>query len=137
MKAETFALLKKKVAAAGAEAFISGKQTNVRYVSGYSGDNGYVVITGQGDYFLTNPLYSEHARSTVRPPFTIHEIKTDTFKAFSELGIPFGGMKTGFEAEYFTCAFTNKLMKALSVSSADLLPFEGDDRRVPRNKGTG
>lgn len=125
MKAETFGLLKKRVDAAGVEAFFSGKKANVRYVSGYSGDNGYVFLTRHGEFFLTNSLCSEYARSTVQPPFTIHEIKDDLFNAFSELGVSFSGMKIGFEADFFTCAFITKFMKALSIASGDLFPFEG------------
>ncbi|MFA6471172.1 MAG: aminopeptidase P family protein [Candidatus Latescibacterota bacterium] len=125
MKEETFGLLKKKVASAGVGAFISGKKANVRFVSCYSGDNGYVVLTPHGDFFLTNLLYSEHAHSTVLPLFAIHEIKDDLFKAFSELGVPFDTIKTGFEDDFFTCAFITRLMKALSIASDDLLPCAG------------
>jgi Xaa-Pro aminopeptidase len=125
MKSETLGVLKKKVEASGMEVFLSGKKANVRYVSGYSGDNGYVVLTRRGEFFLTNSLYSEYAFSTVRPPFTIHEIKDDTYKAFSELGFSFNSIKTGFETDFFTCSFISKFMKVLSIPFSDLLPYEG------------
>jgi len=125
MKEETFTLLKNKVAAAGIEVFLSGKNANVRYVSGFTGENGYILVSQSGELFLTNSLYSEHARSTVRPPFTIREIRDDPFKAFSDLGSSFRGMKMGFEADFFTCSFITRLGKALSVSETGLVPFEG------------
>jgi Xaa-Pro aminopeptidase len=125
MKAGTFALLKKKLAVAGLKTFISGKHSNVRYVSGYTGDDGFVILSSHEDYFLTNLLYSEHARSTVRPPFTIREINNDPFKTFGELGVLFHGEKIGFEADFFTCSFLTKLIKVLSLSEAGLIPFEG------------
>jgi Xaa-Pro aminopeptidase len=125
MKEETLTLLKNKVAAAGIEVFLSGKNANVRYVSGFSGENGYILLSRSGDFFLTNSLYSEHARSTVSPPFKIREIKDDTFKTFSELGESFEGMKWGFEADFFTSLFITRLEKALSASGTKLVPCEG------------
>ena len=35
------------------------KKQNIRYISGYTGDDSYLVITKDHFYFLTDPRYTE------------------------------------------------------------------------------
>ncbi|MBI5233937.1 MAG: aminopeptidase P family protein [Deltaproteobacteria bacterium] len=39
---------------------------NVRYLSGFTGSNGYVLITARGAWFFTDPRYTEQARQEVK-----------------------------------------------------------------------
>lgn len=42
-------------------AFYVSKPENVRYISGYTGDDSYLLITRQKYYFITDPRYTEQA----------------------------------------------------------------------------
>lgn len=41
------------------DAFFLAKKQNIRYISGYTGDDSYLVITKDHFYFLTDPRYTE------------------------------------------------------------------------------
>lgn len=43
------------------DAFFLAKKQNIRYISGYTGDDSYLVITPNKFYFLTDPRYTEQA----------------------------------------------------------------------------
>ena len=45
----------------GLDGFFVSKLMNVRYVSGYTSDDAYLLITEKGGYFLTDPRYTEQA----------------------------------------------------------------------------
>lgn len=45
----------------GIDAFFVSNPQNVRYVSGYTGDDSYLLITQNNKYFLTDPRYTEQA----------------------------------------------------------------------------
>ena len=43
------------------DGFFVAKKENVRYISGYTGDDSYLLITRSNYYFLTDPRYTEQA----------------------------------------------------------------------------
>ncbi len=53
--------LQKKLKAVKAEGFFVQKKQNVRFLSGYTGDDSYLLITPKKQYFLTDPRYTEQA----------------------------------------------------------------------------
>lgn len=44
------------------EGFFVSRPQNVRYLSGYTGDDSYLFITGKDKYFITDPRYTEQAQ---------------------------------------------------------------------------
>ena len=40
------------------DAFFLAKKQNIRYISGYTGDDSYLVFTKDHFYFLTDPRYT-------------------------------------------------------------------------------
>ncbi len=43
------------------DAYFIAKKVNVRYISGYTGDDSYLLITRNNKYFITDPRYTEQA----------------------------------------------------------------------------
>ncbi len=52
------------------DGFFVSKLMNVRYISGYTSDDAYLLITKEGGYFLTDPRYTEQAGNEC-PDYTI------------------------------------------------------------------
>lgn len=52
------------------EGFFISRPQNVRYVSKYTGDDSYLLITGNENFFITDPRYTEQAGQEC-PSFTI------------------------------------------------------------------
>jgi Xaa-Pro aminopeptidase len=49
----------------GVEAFISSHLPNIRYLSGFTGSNGHVLVHRDSSTFLTDGRYSEQSRREV------------------------------------------------------------------------
>ncbi|MGP5431667.1 M24 family metallopeptidase [Enterococcus malodoratus] len=43
------------------DAFFIAKRENVRFTSGWTGDDSFILLTQEGQYFLTDPRYTEQA----------------------------------------------------------------------------
>ncbi|MFC1693971.1 M24 family metallopeptidase, partial [Candidatus Latescibacterota bacterium] len=113
MRTDVHELMIEKVRETGLDTLFVGNQTNVRYVTGFTCDSGFAAVNSRDPSFFINPLYSEHAQSIVKKPFTIHEVKDGIFKYLSRLDISFWGTKVGYEADTLTCTDFTKLKEAL------------------------
>jgi len=61
-------------------------QPNVKYVSGFTGEDSTVLITRKEIYFLTDSRYTEHAEKELGAEFEVKEVGTgDLLKTVSEL----------------------------------------------------
>ena len=108
-------LLVEKIRESDIDSLLIGNLHNVRYLTGFTGIFGFTAIGRNKSVFFTNPLYSEHARSTISESFTVIEVKNDSFKAMADLGVSFWGERVGFEPESTTCSNFEK-MKAAFVN---------------------
>ena len=54
------------LAARGIDGLIVSNLTNVRYLTGFEGTSGYVVLTPKGGWFLTDPRYKLQARESIK-----------------------------------------------------------------------
>jgi Xaa-Pro aminopeptidase len=75
----------------GADALLVTKPVNVRYLSGYSGSNGQLVI-GDEDVFFTDPRYEEQSRHEV--PDVRREIYPTSSAAIGESAGMFGTLSS-------------------------------------------
>jgi Xaa-Pro aminopeptidase len=89
--------------------------SNIRYVSGYTGSDAYVLLQEKGNIFITDARYTEQARLECEG-FTVREWKKSdaSLEAFiaknvTELGI----RKLGFERSHVSYDFYEKLTGAL------------------------
>lgn len=109
-----------RLAAAGADALLVTKPVNVRYLCGYSGSNGQLVL-GDEDVFLTDPRYEEQASHEV--PGLRREIYRTSAETIGEsagmlgaLASVVGGLgvrRLGVEAGHMTLEIARAVRTAL------------------------
>lgn len=116
----------------GVNALICLGLPNIRYLAGFTGSDGALVITRDKEWFLTDSRYTTQASLEVTG-FEIIEyrVKKDGIAALltSE-----SMSKVGFEAEHTSVAFANALREALPDVEFVPVGIELDDIR--RTKGT-
>ena len=123
MRNTAFESLLERIQKSELDSLLVGKQANIQYITGFTGDYGFATVKPHKPVLFTSPLYSEHAQSTVRDPFGIVEIKNDVFKTFADLGVSFWGRRVGYEAAATTCSDFEKLKT--SLTDIELVPTEG------------
>src|SRR3989338_1320723 len=85
-------------------AFLITNETNVAYLSGFTGDDSFILITPDSQFFLTDSRYMEEAKDTVKG-FTIIEVASSTYDTIGNIlknnrvkRIGFESMNLPFEA---------------------------------------
>jgi len=96
--------------------------TNVRYLSGYSGSNGLLVIAPQRSFFLTDFRYWEQAKKEVKGSKIVFG-ERDLFDDLPKLDIlKSKRIRLGFESENLNCTSYRRLKNLLP--QALLVPTE-------------
>ncbi len=83
---------------------------NVRYLTGFSGSSGYVVITEKNAMFVTDFRYEEQAGQEVKG-FTIKIEHTERAREIKDICDLYGIKKIGFEDHHVTYGFHRKLVR--------------------------
>jgi Xaa-Pro aminopeptidase len=107
-----------------ADAFLITRLPNVRYLTGFSGSNGQLVLTSRGGAFLTDGRYAEQARREV-PELRRSIYSNDFVGAFAAACRELAVGKVAFEAG----GVTYKTFRDLSGSG---FPLVATDREVER-----
>ena len=108
------------------DALIVSQPENRRYLSGFTGSAGWLVISNNSAYLAADFRYVEQAKKE-SPDFNTILVKGDVVvwlpKFLSELGI----RKTGFEADQISCTTYQKILKTISDDglAIDLVPTSG------------
>ena len=123
MRKEAVAILRDKMGESGLDSLLVNNQINIRYLTGFTGDFGYLSITPAEIYLFTSKIYEEHAGSTVQKPCRVETVKNNFFDHFSQSGASFRGKKIGFESESLTFSAFNRLKEKLPDS--ELIPATG------------
>jgi len=105
---QAFGLMKKSKF----DVFIVSKMCNVRYLSGYSGTNGMVVLAPPKAFFLTDFRYAVQARKEVKNCQVIIA-ERDLLGELVHLACFRSGAKTGFESGTVTVRNFNKIKELL------------------------
>jgi Xaa-Pro aminopeptidase len=95
---------------------------HVRYLSGYTGSNGIVVIASPKAYFLTDFRYTVQAQKEVKDCKVII-VSRQLVTELPKLPIFNKGAKVGFEADFVSVNFLSKLKELLP--DVDLKPTTG------------
>ncbi|MCE7933379.1 MAG: aminopeptidase P family protein [Chlorobi bacterium CHB2] len=83
---------------------------HIRYISGFSGSSGQLLLTRRGAWFITDFRYQEQAAAELRPDFkTI--ITSTPHETIAEKKLIREGMKIGFQDSYTTVAALAALRK--------------------------
>jgi Xaa-Pro aminopeptidase len=99
--------------------FVVSGQHNVRYLSGFTGDTGWLLVEPGSAGLITDFRYEEQAAQEVYPGVKVVTDKRDVLAASCEALAAVGG-KIGFEAGSLTFAAYEKLAAAVS---AELAPY--------------
>jgi Xaa-Pro aminopeptidase len=96
---------------------------HVRYLSGYSGSNGMILLAPKSSVFLTDFRYKEQAKEQVRNMKAV-TVERDLFSGLSDLAVLKGKrIKLGFETNHLSCQVYRRLKSLLP--NCLLVPTEG------------
>lgn len=93
--------LRKKLAGLGVDAFLTFTPANRRYLSGFTGTSGYVVVTQDQAVFLTDSRYTEQARAQC-PAFTVVDHGNTFWDSLAQQLAKLGARRLGFEKRHLT-----------------------------------
>ena len=115
----------------GVEGLLVTNLTNVRYLTGFSGTNGQVLVTNKGAVFMSDPRYDARARSLVdAAPIVIY--KNRLSEVLPEQLSAAGVTKLGIEAGTMTLASRDDLDERLD--GIELVPVKDVIERLRRIK---
>ena len=108
------------------DSFLVSQPENRRYLSGFDGSAGYLLITPQNRILATDFRYLEQARQQA-PGYQIFKISGDIGNWLPGLVSELNLRHLGFEAGHVTFAFYRKLSSGLSKAEQPLklVPLEG------------
>ena len=89
------------------DAFLFSDRSNIRYLCGFTGTDGVLLVTGDADYFLTDSRYGTQAKEQVRTAeVREYQVKLDGIVSLlKEKGL----RRIGFEAETLSYATVQRL----------------------------
>ncbi len=102
------------------DAFLITNPYNRRYLSGFDGTSGALLIGEKHAYLVTDFRYTEQAEAQA-PGFTVHSWREDLFTEIVPLVKDAGWEKLGFEAKHVVCHNYREMEQKLPVQ---LVPFE-------------
>jgi Xaa-Pro aminopeptidase len=99
---------------AGLDALIVTDLVNVRYLTGYAGSNGVVVLASGGSTFLTDFRYSGEAERSMAGLLAVREVERDTIGSVGRWlpELAPGAARIGFEADQLPYAMHGRLAEA-------------------------
>jgi Xaa-Pro aminopeptidase len=103
-------LLRKQLNKFGVDGILITDLLNVRYLSGFTGSSGYIIITPEKSLFLTDFRYQEQASDQISG-FKIIIEDSERSQEIKQVCDKFGVRKLGFEDNHVTYAFYQKLLK--------------------------
>lgn len=114
--------LRAKMRETGIDALFITDVKNVSYVSGFTGDDSYVLILNAGNYFITDFRYIEQATAECSGFEIIRHdgVKRHLYELVKELLHSHGAKKLGFEKAHVTFASYEKLMA--NLTDVELVP---------------
>jgi Xaa-Pro aminopeptidase len=104
-----------------ADALLVTSLPNVRYLTGFSGSNGQLVLTKSEGVFLTDGRYVEQSRHEV-PDLRRSPYSGDFSSAFAKACSSLGAKRVAFEAEHLSY----RGFEELSETAIELVPTSGE-----------
>jgi Xaa-Pro aminopeptidase len=118
--------LRQALAEKGLDGLLVSQPENRRYLSGFDGSAGLLLITPKKAILATDFRYTERARGQA-PEYEIFQITSDMNEWFPELTAELGLETLGFEAEHITLAAYRRLTGVLDKmpSRLKMAPTDG------------
>ncbi|HHY97131.1 MAG TPA: aminopeptidase P family protein [Firmicutes bacterium] len=106
------------------DAYIVLKPENRRYLSGFTGSSGILVIGHEDAALVTDFRYMTQAKEELRPGFRVEKHEKEIAPAIAGVVKGLGAKTVGFESDYLTWNLHEKLASELGAE-IQLLPREG------------
>jgi Xaa-Pro aminopeptidase len=106
----------------GIDAFLVRKLPNVRYLSGFSGSAGTLLITRSKNFFISDFRYKTQSATEVDKGFEIIIYVQNSLNFLKDIIQENGLKKIGFEADFVTFAEANLLKR--DFPEAEFVPME-------------
>jgi len=111
--------LRMSIAKKGLDALLLSQPENLRYLSGFTGSSGWLLISGQNSILATDFRYVEQAKGE-SPDFEIIQTKQELRDWLPDLVSDLGWHKLGFEANFISYEAYHKLSEAIKTKQANL-----------------
>ena len=102
--------LRPAIAHQSLDALLVSKTENYRYLSGFTGSSGWLLISDNQAILATDFRYTEQAKKEASQ-FNVIQIKGDLNDWLPELASEFGWQKLGFEANFVPFAIYQHVAK--------------------------
>ncbi len=107
----------------GVSACLISYMDNVRWLTGFSGSSGFVIVSKSEGVFISDSRYSEQAREEVRGfPVVIYANPTTSAQAIAREVSRLGIRELGFEADHVT--FSTHTLWKKEMPDVDFVPVE-------------
>jgi Xaa-Pro aminopeptidase len=113
--------LRRKLDEQGLDALLVTEPYNRRYLSGFTGSNGMLLIAQETAQIATDFRYFEQARQEA-PDFELFEADRDFGAWFKRLVAPFGGKRLGFEAAHVSVDLHRQMREFITELPAGQRP---------------
>jgi Xaa-Pro aminopeptidase len=107
------ALLKDRIKASGLDSFLVTDDTNVAYLSGFSGHDSLILVTPKKTFFITDSRYIQEARKSL-DGFTVELASSTAYVAVREIAKASGMKRLGFESMDIPYAAATRLKDSLA-----------------------
>lgn len=107
------------IAETGLDALLVSQQENCRYLSGFTGSSGCLLISHSHTLLATDFRYIEQAKEEA-PNYEITQVEGDLGNWLPELVSGLGWRKLGFEANHISFASHHKLSEAIETKQLEL-----------------
>ncbi|MCI1859106.1 MAG: Xaa-Pro peptidase family protein [Sporolactobacillus sp.] len=94
--------LAKRMVENDVQAALVSNPVNVRYLSGFTGDDSYLIVTAHDVYFITDGRFTEQAKNELSPNTKIITWKHSLFAEAVDVLNKLDGKRFGFEADQLT-----------------------------------
>lgn len=115
--------LRAKLEEKGHDALLVSQPENRRYLSGFTGSAGYLVVSREQAVLLTDFRYTEQA-ALQAPAFEVRQVRYDFSTWLPELVQDLRVRSLAFDANHITYATHRALSNALAETEVDLAPDE-------------
>lgn len=96
----------------GIQGFLVSNAANRFYLSGFTGDSGYLLLTRSGNWLLTDRRFIEQGQKEA-PDFEVADLGNEPLKKMGEIVAQTGIEELYFEEEHFTVAVHRRLTEAI------------------------
>ena len=121
---QRLAKLRAKLGEKNYDGMLVTQPENRRYMSGFTGSAGYLVITQKDAVLLTDFRYTEQA-GLQAPDFSVKQISYDFATWFPQLLGDLGVRRLAFDAHDVSYSMHQVMVKALGETKVEILPDDG------------